>query len=276
MANPQLEDGYTPIANDIMDALARTRIPGECMQVLIVILRKTYGWGRQTDLIPISQIHEATGIKKPHVIRARKKLEAMNIIVAQYGNAVAQKGKSVAKYGNAITEYRFNKDFETWRLLPKKVTLPKKVINVAQKGNGPLPKMVLSKTSIKTKSKIYNPSENSITLTKLFLSTMSEEHQENFKDQLKWNKAFDDLLRHYDFDKLKDLIAHYRSKQSFWHDKFLTPLKLLRQDKYGMKFIDRFLEEMKSKPTNGNGGRPGVYVNPTIEEYKRGMEEEDV
>ena len=38
MANPQTENGYTKIANEIMEALAHIRIPGEAMQVLLVIL----------------------------------------------------------------------------------------------------------------------------------------------------------------------------------------------------------------------------------------------
>jgi len=33
MASPQLENGYTRIANELMEALARIRIPGEARQV---------------------------------------------------------------------------------------------------------------------------------------------------------------------------------------------------------------------------------------------------
>ena len=47
MANPQKENGYTSIANDIVEALAGIRIPGEARQCLDVILRKTYGWNKK-------------------------------------------------------------------------------------------------------------------------------------------------------------------------------------------------------------------------------------
>lgn len=40
MAEPQKENGYTPIANEIMDALCRIRIPGEERQVLDCISGK--------------------------------------------------------------------------------------------------------------------------------------------------------------------------------------------------------------------------------------------
>ena len=55
MASPQLKDGYVAIANEIMDALAHIRIPGEARQVLDVILRKTYGWKKKEDEISLSQ-----------------------------------------------------------------------------------------------------------------------------------------------------------------------------------------------------------------------------
>jgi len=80
MASPQKEDGYTAISNEIMEALGRTRIPGEARQILDVILRKTYGWNKLTDSISLSQFVECTGISKPHVSMGIKKLLSMNLI----------------------------------------------------------------------------------------------------------------------------------------------------------------------------------------------------
>ena len=90
---PQCEDGYTKLANELLDALCHTRIPGEPMQIFLTILRKTYGFGKKSDRIPLSQFVEATGITKTHVSRAIAKLAEMNIIaVTQNGNAVTQNG----------------------------------------------------------------------------------------------------------------------------------------------------------------------------------------
>ena len=47
MANPQKEEGYTAIANEIMDALCRIRDTWRernASSYINVILRKTYGW----------------------------------------------------------------------------------------------------------------------------------------------------------------------------------------------------------------------------------------
>lgn len=119
---PQCEDGYTKLANELLDALCAVRIPGEPMQVFLTILRKTYGFGKKTDRIALSQFTESTGIAKTHVSRAVDKLVSMNMIVTKKGNA------------NNIT-YEINKHYSTWQALPKKVTLPKKVIKVTKEGN---------------------------------------------------------------------------------------------------------------------------------------------
>jgi phage replication O-like protein O len=65
MNSPQLENGYTRIANELLDALIRYRIPGEERQVLDVIIRKTYAYGKKEDRISLSQFHDMTRIKKP-------------------------------------------------------------------------------------------------------------------------------------------------------------------------------------------------------------------
>lgn len=133
MANPQREDGYTAIANSIMDALCKIRIPGEARQVFDVVFRKTYGWNKREDAISLSQFCESTGLNKPHVVVALDKLKSMNLITEK-GNAITEKGNSICKV------YEINKDFELWKPLPKKVMqYPKKVKVVTEKGNASLP-----------------------------------------------------------------------------------------------------------------------------------------
>jgi phage replication O-like protein O len=112
MANPQAENGHIDIANEVMDALVKTRIPGEARQCLDFIIRKTWGWHKKEDFISLSQFAVATGMKKPHVSRAIKFLLIMKLII---------------KYDNGeLSTYRFNKDFDLWIPLSKKITTFKK------------------------------------------------------------------------------------------------------------------------------------------------------
>ena len=137
MASPQTENGYTMIANELFDALINFRICGEHRQILDFIIRKTYGFKKKTDDIPLSQFVKATGIQKPHVVRALNSLQLRNLI-------------SVAKMGNdSISTYGFIKDYTKWKPLPKRATLPKKATGVAKKGNKSLPKKAPSKESTK-------------------------------------------------------------------------------------------------------------------------------
>ena len=44
MANPQKENGFTSIANEILEALARVDLPSYERRVVDVIIRKTWGF----------------------------------------------------------------------------------------------------------------------------------------------------------------------------------------------------------------------------------------
>lgn len=119
MANPQVEDGYTRIANEIMEALARVRIPGEAMQVLLTIIRKTYGFQKKEDAISLSQFSLSTGIVKPSIVRALNLLFSMNII---------------SKNANGkVTRYGINKDFTQWKPLAKKLIVSENANDRLQK-----------------------------------------------------------------------------------------------------------------------------------------------
>lgn len=133
MANPQLENGYVKIANDIFDALSRIRISGEARQVLDVIIRKTYGYNKKEDAISLSQFCLATGMRRGDVIRGAKKLMDMNII--------SKKANDIANV------YRINKDFDTWKPLAKKLRgVAKKQISISKIANNDKQKSYIQKT----------------------------------------------------------------------------------------------------------------------------------
>lgn len=105
--SPQLEDGYIRISNELWDALCRTRIPGEERQILDVIFRKTYGFNKKTDAIPLSQFEAATGLKRSTVCRAINSLEEKRLI-------------SLKRETGRVTIYGINKLYSQWGLVSKK------------------------------------------------------------------------------------------------------------------------------------------------------------
>lgn len=74
MASPQKEHGYTAIANEIIEALARTRITSEARRVFDTIIRRTYGWNKKHADITYRQFEAATGLRQAHVYRALRSL----------------------------------------------------------------------------------------------------------------------------------------------------------------------------------------------------------
>ena len=115
MANPQLEHGYTRIANEIMEALARTNLSPYQSRILFVIWRKTYGWKKKQDRISISQIVELTDIHKANVSRTLKQLVDRKIVI-RTDNSIA-----------------FNKNYTQWKELSKLITPQKPVISTDYK-----------------------------------------------------------------------------------------------------------------------------------------------
>lgn len=126
MANPQTENGYTKISNEILDHLIKTKINENCWQLVLFIIRKTYGFNKKQDKISLSQFVLATQLKKSVVCRGLTRLKNMNIIIR------------IAN--DDCTIYRFNKDFDTWKPLAKLLTLAKQQTNVSRIANESLAK----------------------------------------------------------------------------------------------------------------------------------------
>jgi phage replication O-like protein O len=139
MASPQVENGHINIANELIDKFCSYRISGQEWQVLWVVIRKTWGWidkqtgsKKKVDSIPLSQFQNITGIdrRKCHAILNR--LVDKNII----NKGVTQKGD------RSIITYGFQKNYDLWKVSPKKVT-------ITQKGD----KSVTQKDTLKRKRK---------------------------------------------------------------------------------------------------------------------------
>ncbi len=123
-ASPQVERGFTCIANEIMEALAKTNFSGYQGRCVYLLLRKTYGFRKKADVIALSEWAEGTGLQVSHISRTLKELRQRNIFT---------------KIGN---KWEFNKNYTQWGDLPKlvkggKVTIPES--RVTKNGKPELP-----------------------------------------------------------------------------------------------------------------------------------------
>jgi len=107
---PQLEDGYTPIANEIMEALMKVNLSAYESRVLWFLFRKTYGWSKKTDWITLSQFSQCIGLDRRLIHRAIKGLSSKKMIV-------------IYKDDTFKIRYGFQKDYKKWKLSSKKMTV---------------------------------------------------------------------------------------------------------------------------------------------------------
>jgi len=105
MANPQKENGFTQIANEIIESLVNTPLLGSEFQITFFVIRKTYGFKKKHDIISLTQFEKATGLSRPTVVKTLKNLLSKGMLV-----------KTPLPTGKWA--FSFNKDWETWVVKP--------------------------------------------------------------------------------------------------------------------------------------------------------------
>ena len=103
MANPQLENGYTRIANEIIEVLSKTSLSSREYRVIFAILRLTYGFQKTSAKISIGDISEECQIAKSHTSLTVSGLIKKNILRVLEDSDYSQKRTIM-----------FNKNYVEW------------------------------------------------------------------------------------------------------------------------------------------------------------------
>ncbi|WP_303819114.1 replication protein [Ruminococcus flavefaciens] len=160
MANPQIKNGYTRIANELLEAICRLDISGNEMRILLYIIRRTYGFNTSYAEIPLSDISCAVGMRREHIQKALKKLSGKKIIeVRTYGGSKSQTISVI-------------KDYQKWSVETCATCLLPKSATVAKNGN-----TTVAEIGNTTVAEIGNT-----TVAEIGNSTYKEK-KENFKDR---------------------------------------------------------------------------------------------
>nr|ELR5112645.1 replication protein [Providencia stuartii] len=94
-----LDNGYTRIANDLLEAAMSSDLTARQLKVFLAIVRKTYGFSKKLDRITNTQIASMTGIHHTHVCKAKNEMIAMNIVISS-GNQIG--------INKAFNEWKFD------------------------------------------------------------------------------------------------------------------------------------------------------------------------
>lgn len=74
------EDGFTKIANLLLEALALAKLNGVQKGICLYLFRRTYGWNRTKDAIALGEFAEACGSSREYISRQIAELIKKNII----------------------------------------------------------------------------------------------------------------------------------------------------------------------------------------------------
>ena len=103
MANPQLENGYTRIANELIDAIGQLDLNGTELKILLCVFRYTYGFQRKNHKFSASFLSKWANCDIRTIKRALKRLIAFNVLIV------------VNKDHKGVTSVlELNKDFDSW------------------------------------------------------------------------------------------------------------------------------------------------------------------
>ncbi|ECF7725986.1 replication protein [Salmonella enterica] len=119
-----LDDGFTRIANEILEAVMHAGLSQHQLLVFMAVMRKTYGFNKKSDWVSNEQLSELTGIL-PHKCSSAKSALVKRGILTQTGRVIG-----------------INKTVSEWSSLPIKGTEKKpylEKVNLPESGKKSLP-----------------------------------------------------------------------------------------------------------------------------------------
>lgn len=104
MASPQKENGYTSIANELLEQIYRRRFSASQLKILLLVIRFTYGFNRKTAALSNTFIASGTGM---HEITVSKEVGTL------LRDNVLKLHKKPTFHNSRVIG--INKDYESWR-----------------------------------------------------------------------------------------------------------------------------------------------------------------
>lgn len=207
---PQLENGHTDLANELIDQFQRLHLSGNEWQIIWVVIRQTWGWHKKEDGISLTQFQEKTELSRPSVSEAVSKL-------------VGKKVLSVSKE-SYINKYSVNKLYSEW-VVPKKVLVGFSVSTSREKGTTLVGKKVLKLVPKKVHTKTNKTTNTKTTIQKKGkysqIENILEEDILEIADKYKVPDTFvqsklDDLINWHEKKPHKNYYSNYKRALMDW------------------------------------------------------------
>jgi len=194
LASPQIENGFTKIANELFDEILKRDFSKRELKIIFVIIRKTYGWNVKEDEISIRYFEGATGIRFRHVVDTLNELHSKKIIHFSRHPGHSQKRK-----------ISLNKDYDKWLTDTKTVSVSK--TDRYQNSNSSDTKTV-SETDTETVSNKERKENNKESSAFSFFWNLYDKKTGKKEALTEWEK-----LSSLDKQKILEYIPAYKSKE---------------------------------------------------------------
>ena len=208
MEGIQLENGFTRIANELLEKFAKIKISGTSWRVLVAIIRKLYGYKKKEDWIAYSQLQKITNLPKSRISESIKQLRNYGIVTQKRNSGtkysiginknfnITQKRSVTEKRNVGVTESRTTKETITKEITSSPAGSLEKPMYKLQPDN---PDRVIDSDTLEESSeskqekitqKGYDPKD-----TNLLLAWGVEKLGRKFNKPLKQKKHIADMLR---------------------------------------------------------------------------------
>jgi phage replication O-like protein O len=115
--SPQTEDGFTRIANELLEAIILSRFSGRQINIIFAIIRCTYGFNKKQDAVSSWQLAKMTNIDRSHVSKTINELVKLNVIKR------LPSGRH--SHGRFVNDLAINKYYEQWATVAETATVAK-------------------------------------------------------------------------------------------------------------------------------------------------------
>ena len=100
-----MENGFTPIANEILEAAVGASLNGTQLRILLLLWRNSYGFHKKECPLPLSYLAKKLRGNKSTIARQIRRLEALGVLSARQEQCD----------GHTPKLYAFCKDYTRWQ-----------------------------------------------------------------------------------------------------------------------------------------------------------------
>jgi phage replication O-like protein O len=140
-ASPQTENGFTRVANELLEAILRYHCSGGEMGIIFALIRLTYGFQRKNCEVTLSKLADITERHKNKVAVDVRRLIQKKIII-ELSPATFSRGRIIA----------LNKDYTMWEKSHSMIPIPTEMSTVNESDGGRL----IESASLSIKKKVKN------------------------------------------------------------------------------------------------------------------------